>query len=494
MIRLVFCTAIFFLTSDYNWAQSLVNVLRTDVENGLTKQTIVTDGSTGTKATIIDKMRLYKIPGISVAVIHNGNIDWSDGYGIADLQTKDSVTSKTLFQLASIGKVITALAALHLVKLGQLNLDENVNDKLKRWKIAENEFTATNKVTLRYLLSHSSGLADDYGFQGYAPDSEIPTLLQMLNCQRPANTKKHLDIKTKPGQVERYSGGGYLIIQLLIEDVTGTDFSEFVNKAIFKPLYMNNTTYDYRPDVNLGLKIASGHRGSGRPLRNKRYHIYPERGAAGPWSTASDIAKLVIELQKEYYNESELILNKDLISKMFSPEINNKGLGVNLKGLDHPEAFWHAGQNLGYTGLFYGLITQRSGAVVLLNSDGGTELMQEFITSVAHAYDWPVMKSAQSLPISDELQLKIVGSYRDPATDKILIFEDVKGRLKVKTSNSKTTYELFRIGDNIYTFKDAQDYYRISFNLTGGRVDGLIYSQSIGKEVKMIKTPQYVTD
>lgn len=493
MIRLLYCLAILLTIKNYSWSQGIDGRIA-DVENGLTMQTIVPDGAIAIKGNILDKMRQYSIPGISVAVIHNGNIDWSKSYGIADLQTKDSVTNETLFQLASIGKVITALAALHLVKQGQLSLDENVNDKLKRWKIPENQLTVKDKVTLRHLLSHSSGLADDYGFQGYAPDSQIPGLLQIINCERPANTKKLLHIKTKPGQTERYSGGGYLIIQLLIEDVTGTDFSEFVNNVIFKPLGMSNTTYDYRPDVNQKAKIASGNRGTGRPLRNKRYHIYPERGAAGPWSTASDIAKLVIELQKEYYNESELILNKNLVSGMFSPQINNKGLGVNLKGLAHPEAFWHAGQNLGYTGLFYGLINQRDGAVILLNSDGGTKLMQEFMTSVAHAYDWPVMKSARALPISDELQLKLIGNYRDPATDKVLIVENIKSRLKVKTSNSRTTYDLFRIDDNIYTFRNGQDYYRISFNLTGQKVDSLIYTQSIGKEIRMIKTAQYLTD
>jgi hypothetical protein len=155
--------------------------------------------------------------------------------------------------------------------------------------------------------------------------------------------------------------------------------------------------------------------------------------------------------------------------------------------LDHPDAFWHAGQNLGYTALFYGLIDQRDGAVILLNSDGGTKLMQEFMTSVAHAYDWPVMKSAQSLQIPDELKLKLIGNYRDPGTEIVLIIENIKGRLQVKTSNSNTTYDLFRIDDNIYTFKDAQDYYRISFNLTGDNVDSLIYTQSIGKEVRMSK-------
>lgn len=487
-MRLICCLAMLLTIDIYSWSQGLIDTLVTDVENGLTMQTIVPNGAMASKGHILNKMEQYKIPGISAAVIHNGNIRWSRSYGIADLKTKDSVTNETLFQLASIGKVITALAALYLVKQGQLTLDENVNDKLKRWKIPENELTVKNKVTVRHLLSHSSGLADDYGFQGYAPDEKIPDLLQIINCQRPANTKKQLTIKTKPGHKERYSGGGYLILQLLIEDVTGSDFSEFVSKRIFEPLEMTNTTYDYRPDVTLGARIASGHKGSGGPLRNKRYHIYPERGAAGPWSTASDIAKLIIELQKEYHNESELILNKTLISEMFSPQINNKGLGVNLKGVDKPDAFWHAGQNLGYTGLFYGLINQRDGAVILLNSDGGTKLMQEFITSVAHAYDWPVMKSAQSLPVSDELQLKLIGNYHDPATNKVLIVESIKNRLKLKTLDSKTTYDLFRIDDNIYTFKDAQDYYRISFNLTGEKVDGLIYTQSIGKEIRMSKT------
>jgi CubicO group peptidase (beta-lactamase class C family) len=486
-MKVYYNLATFLLILNVGWSQENIEKRITEVENGLTLQKTVPADQKVIQASILNRLKEYKINGVSVAVVHDGKIDWSKAYGIADIQTGDSVTTETLFQSASIGKLISALAVLRLVKEGKLGLDENVNNKLKRWKIAENQYTADKKVTLRYLLSHSSGLTDEYGFLGYSPHERIPNLLQIINHESPSNAKKSLEIKAKPGEIERYSGGGYLIIQLLIEDITGYGFSDYVNKVIFQPLDMINSTYNFWPDKNPKVKIASGHLNSGKPLRNKRYHIYPELGAAGPWTTAIDLAKVIIEIQKEYHEESELILNKELISEFLNPQINNKGLGVNLKGLNKPEAFWHAGQNLGYTGLLYGLIDQKDGAVILINSDGGSKFMQEFMTSVAQAYEWPVMKSAYFLEIPAQLKVKLIGKYQDVKSGKTLYVETIKGDLTVRQSNAKMRYHLYRLGDTEYTFKDAQDYYRVTFNLEDDYVKGMVYTQSIGNIIILKK-------
>ena len=453
------------------------------VENGFSLPSIVPQDGTFPRKNIYQKLRDYKVNGASVAVIHNGKLDWSRTYGRLEATGKDSVMSTTLFQCASIGKIITALAALKLVEGGLVNLDESVNTKLRRWQIKENEYTQTVDVTLRHLLSHSAGLTDDYGFLGYKPTDNIPGLLQILNAESPSNAKKSLDIQTVPGTVERYSGAGYLIVQMLIEDVSGISFGAFVDRHIFQPIQMSHTTYEYRPDLNPAKSVASGHRANGKLLKNKKYNIYPEKAAAGPWTTAEDLAKLVLAIQ----DDSHPIISEPLRAEFLSPQINNKGLGVNLKGLDRPEAFWHAGQNLGYMGVLYGLIGRGDGAIMLINSDGGERIIQEFITSVAMVYDWPVMKSYHSIAIDENLLTNLTGTYENPDQGKGLAIERKGSELFVIPAGAKKGVQLYRIGENRFTFKDAQDYYRLSFNFESEQVSSLNYMESIGRAIELEK-------
>ena len=465
------------------WSQEIAFRIE-NVENGLTTSAIENSEQKFTRSNIQQKMLQDKIHGISVAVVNNGEIEWSKGYGVSQFGGATEITTNALFQCASIGKVITSLAVLKLVEAGKIDLDEDVNDKLRRWKIKDNEYTKTQKVTPRHLLSHSAGLADRYGFLGYDPKSAIPTLEQILNNSPISNAKKSLAIKAIPGKVEKYSGGGYLILQLLIEDVSGTTYSDYVQKHIFEPLEMTHSTYDHQPDKNLQMPIAAGHYSNGKTLKNKNYHIYPEKAAAGPWTTAEDLARLIIGIQNAFKGESSAILSESLTHELLSAQINNKGLGVNLKGIEKPEAFWHAGQNLGYTGLFYGLIGEGKGAVILLNSDGGERFMQEFITSVANEYEWPVMKSYQSLEISPALQESLMGKYSGTDPSQSLSVEVHKDRLVVQPFGSKKRYKLLRIDSNHYTFQNAQDYYKISFD---NKSTSLIYTESIGKTVELKK-------
>jgi CubicO group peptidase (beta-lactamase class C family) len=459
-----------------------------NVENGLIPPIILLPtGGKITPKNILHKLKEYKVNGASVAVIHNGRLDWSKAYGFTNSKKTHPVTKETLFQSASIGKVITAMSVLLMVQDGLLDLDENVNNKLKRWKLEENKNTEKQKVTLRHLLSHTAGLHDDYGFLGYNPKNNIPTLLQILNNGSSTNAKKSLTVKSVPGKVERYSGGGYLIIQLLIEDVSGISFSDYVQKSILDPLKMSHTTYDYQPDKNMGRLIATGHRSNGKPLRKKKYHIYPEMAAAGPWTTAEDLSKLVISIQMAIKDGSHSIFDQKLINEFITPKINHRGLGINIRGIDKPLAFWHSGQNLGYTGLLYGLIEKGEGAIILLNSDGGEGLLKEFISSVANTYNWPVMKSYKSIPIPKNLASRLVGKYENSEKTTSLSIGLKKGKLFVKSSASKEYYQLYRIGENHYTFKNAQDYFRLTFMHENENVLSLNYAESIGTNIELKK-------
>ena len=177
--------------------------------------------------TVQKLMQMYRVPGLSVAVIDNFKIVWAKGYGVTEAGTMTSVTTDTLFQAGSVSKPVAAVGALHLAEQRKLSLDEDVNSRLVSWKVPENNFTKNEKVTLRRILSHSAGLTV-HGFNGYDIDESIPTLLQILNGEPPANNQP-IRVDSVPGTRWRYSGGGTLIAQQLMIDVTGRPFPQLMH-------------------------------------------------------------------------------------------------------------------------------------------------------------------------------------------------------------------------------------------------------------------------
>ncbi len=166
---------------------------------------VVIKGEVSPALPLVERMKFYRVPGVSVAVVSGGKIDWARGFGVKDVSTNEPVTTETLFQAGSISKPVAALAALRLVQDGRLSLDEDVNARLGTWKVPENKFTREKKVTLRRLLTHSAGLTV-HGFPGYPSSAKVPTLLQVLNGEKPANTRA-IRVDTVPGTIWRYSGG-----------------------------------------------------------------------------------------------------------------------------------------------------------------------------------------------------------------------------------------------------------------------------------------------
>src|SRR5271169_2082391 len=161
-------------------------------------------------------MEAFEVPGLGVAVIDDFKLAWTKAYGVREAGTSTPVNPKTLFQAGSISKPVAATSALYLVEHGKLSLDEDVNQELKTWKVPENEFTATQRVTLRRLLSHSAGTTV-HGFPGYAVGEPVPTTVQVLNGEKPANTAP-VRVEMVPGTKYQYSGGGTTIVQLLLVD------------------------------------------------------------------------------------------------------------------------------------------------------------------------------------------------------------------------------------------------------------------------------------
>lgn len=455
-----------------------------EVEHGFYDQIIVQKNMSG--RSLKDQMQWRKVNGLSIAVIDSGKLAWAKGYGVVDVNLpSQKVDTATLFQCASIGKVITTIAALHLVKERKIDLDEDINQKLKSWKIPENEFTAQHKVTLRALLSHSAGFADDYGFEGYEPGNALPTLLQMLNGEAPANIKKKLVVMTVPGKVERYSGASFLIIQQLIEDITGMGFAEYVKKVVLLPMGLSHTTYCYQPDVEMKLSVARGHYGNGKTEKKLTYKIYPEMAAAGPWTTASDLARLIIGLQQIHDGKINIPLDSSLWKQVLVPQINSMGLGIPLKGSNEVLGYWHAGNNAGYTGVLFGVAETGQGAVVLTNSDGGEWLALDVIRSIANAYQWPIMQSFYPIELNNPEEY--IGNYQ-LLGEGALVISLIKSQLYFEKKGNSRKFKLYGLADGTFRITEKLD--NLSFRFVRdahGKISELMMYENGNKVYRLKK-------
>jgi CubicO group peptidase (beta-lactamase class C family) len=378
------------------------------VEDGLTPVVIV-KGHAPARWGLAERMKAYHVPGVSVAVVHGYRIDWAKGYGVRG--AGEPVTLETLFQAGSISKPVAAVAALRLVEQKRLVLDRDVNLDLRSWKVPENEFTAREKVTLRRLMSHSAGLTV-HGFPGYAAGAPVPRLVEILDGKSPANTPA-VRVDAVPGAIWRYSGGGYTVLQLLLTDVTRESFPELVERLVLKQAGMKQSMYDQPLPDPASWLAATGHNAAGAPVSGK-YHTYPEMAAAGLWTTPSDLASFGIEIQKAREGRSELLL-KETALEMLRQQKGNWGLGFELQPDAQTPRFLHGGADEGFRAQFI-FDANGDGAVVMTNSDNGSDLAREIIQSVAVVYGWRNLqpKERETVALGTAALESFAGRYQSP--------------------------------------------------------------------------------
>jgi CubicO group peptidase (beta-lactamase class C family) len=355
------------------------------IEEGLLPAVVI-KGQLLPAMTVAGRMKHYHVPGVSVAFFEHGQVAWTRAYGFADVGAKTPVTPETLFQAASISKPVSALAMLRLVQDGKLNLDEDVNAKLSAWKVPENEFTKEQKVTLRRIVSHSAGLTV-HGFPGYASDEAVPTLVQILNGEKPANTAP-IRVDTVPGTLWRYSGGGYVVMQLLLTEVTGKPFPQILHDLVLQPTGMTHSTYEQPLPKSFARSAATPYRSDGEPVKGGP-HTYPEMAPAGLWTTPSDLGRLAIEVQNEYAGKSHKILSQEMIGQMLTRQKGDWGLGFGLQNSGAQLMFAHGGANEGYRCDLEAYAGTGQGFAIMTNSDSGGALASEYLSAVAREYSWP---------------------------------------------------------------------------------------------------------
>ncbi len=344
-----------------------------------------TSGAKVDLAALVDELMLeHNVPGVSIAVIQDYKIAWTEQYGIKDIETNEPVEEKTLFQAASCSKPVAAMAALKLAEEGKIDLETDVNEELIYWKLPENEFTENNKVTLKQLLSHTGGLTV-HGFRGYKPTEDVPTLVEILDGDGPCNSDA-IRVDMEPGTKYRYSGGGYTIMQKMLIDVEQKLFPLIMHERVFKHIKMDFSTYEQPLPEALVRFAASGHRSSGVPVRGRR-HIYPEMAAAGLWTTPTDLAKFLIEIQLSLQGKSNEVLSKEMAELMITPVDNNYALGLGIRDENGVVSFGHGGSNEGFKCTMNATVNG-NGYVIMTNGDRGPRVYSEIIKHIRELYNW----------------------------------------------------------------------------------------------------------
>jgi CubicO group peptidase (beta-lactamase class C family) len=392
------------------------------IENGLLPPVRVMGDST-VSYNLQERMAHYNVPGVSLAIVENGEIKWAKGYGIANSENGSEVGTTTLFQAASISKPIAALAVLKMVEAGLVDLDEDVNLYLKDWKIPESNFTQEKKVTLRGLLTHTAGITV-HGFPGYATSDKFPSITEVLNGN--GNTAK-VYVDTIPGSIWRYSGGGYTIIEKVIENQSGLLLGKYMSKHIFPEIGMDISTFQQPLGLTYHDNASLAYDTEGKIIEGN-WHNYPEKAAAGLWTTPTDLAKYCIEIHQILSGKVNGVLSKETIEAMLTKHRNEWGLGPALSGAGDSLIFLHGGKNAGFTNNLISFAHRGNAMIIMTNADNGRQLISEIERAVSSHYNWAIrgQRIVDTIRPPTEALNKYAGTYarKDPDIEMEFAVED----------------------------------------------------------------------
>jgi CubicO group peptidase (beta-lactamase class C family) len=318
-------------------------------------------------------MEELKVPGAAVAVMEGGELVAVKAFGTVS-EGGEAVTGETLFTVASVSKLVSSVGALSLVDDGVLDLDEDIHSYLTSWEVP-----GRPRVTLRQLLGHRSGFTVSPG-GGVSPSEVAPTLLEVLNGAEPA-TNEPIRCEHKPGEKFVKAGANFVVLQQLIEDVTGESFETVMRRLVLDPLGMVGSSYD--PSFPLGRPVALGHLADGVPLEGG-WRVRADAASGGLWTTAGDIATLTLEIRRSYLGRPRALLSQAIARQMLTPSGDGSfGLGATAELNGDDVQFGHGGEPRGYYGGTICRTGPGHGFVLLANATAGKNLAQGLASRLA---------------------------------------------------------------------------------------------------------------
>lgn len=389
---------------------------KAQVEHGMLPP-VVFDGESK-PVSVESRMALYKTPALAVAVIHHGQLDWSAAWG--RLQTDGAPADcGSLFQAGSIAKPATVLAALRLKTAGLIDFDRSIETYLSSYHLPAGRQTDANPVTFRNLLAHSAGITPG-GYGGYAQNEPIPTDQQIVRGEAPSNSRK-VEVLNTPGASLSYSGGGYTVVEIALQDQLHQPFEQIMRKWLFAPVGMKQADFTMPLPASSHPHTARGHQIDGTVVPGG-WNNYPEQAAAGLWATATDLAMLLLEIHRGYEGKSDVFTQASIRELLANP-IANHAYGFRLIGEGDQVFITHYGGTVGYRAGMTLNVRTGDGAVFLTNSDDGANLGTEFFSAVARAYDWPVFREEKVKRLEQPAAVlqSLAGTYVFPDSWKVSV-------------------------------------------------------------------------
>ncbi len=429
------------------------------------------------KWTLEERMSYYKVPAVSIAVIDDYEIVFAKAYGLADKEDQREATTETAFQAASLSKTVNAAGIFKLVDQDQIDPSADINTYLSSWTFPYSRKSEGNIITTLHLLSHTAGLSTS-GFPGYQKGKKIPTINQILDGKKPANTKA-VRSQFAPGIKFQYSGGGTMITQKMIEDVTGRSYTDYMNDHVLAPLGMTNSFFSI-PDETIKVDLASAHWTNGSRLKGK-FHLYPESAPAALWTTPTDMATFLIELQKSYEALSTDFLSQESTKLMMTTPLENttNANGVFIQKIGAAYYFEHSGSNEGFRSQYIATLEGGKGAVVMVNSEQ-FDIIPEIIASIANAYEWEGINRPEIKELTDE-QKKVddlVGVYQHAEIPERNIEIKLKSGRLVASESGKWSADLVQADVRLFYLKGVNPAASMEFSKTDGKVTHITSKQS----------------
>jgi len=355
------------------------------ISAGCARNPIAPQDTLGTFSAYLDQripdlMKKYAIPGVSIALIHDGELVWSGAYGYADLAQERKMTVDVVCRAESISKSVTAWGVMRLVEQGLVDLDAPVQEYLTDWHLPETE-QDEQSVTVRGLLSNTAGMTPGSIGEEYAPASEMPTLRQ--------NLTQEAHLIREPGTAFLYSNPGFNLLELLVEDVTGRDFATYMADEILIPLGMQDSSYAWRESYQTSL--PTGYEMDGTPVPP---YVYPVKASGGLFANVEDLARFVRAEMIGSYAKDLTMLNQESIKMLHTPQVEIPGLfgfvadaygfGHFIETLpDGRKAVWHGGQGHGWMTHFHAVPESGDGIAILTNSQRSWPFLAEVLTDWA---------------------------------------------------------------------------------------------------------------
>lgn len=351
---------------------------------------------------IWNRMDLSKVPGVSVAVVIDNKLAWSCGYGFLKTGGIDAVHPDSIFQSGSLSQVFSTIGALKLVEMGKIGLYEDLRDERFKLDIPVKpgfELMEKQEPSLGMILSHRGGLGST-GLKGYANGRQLPTLDNILKAMGGANNQKVM-VNYPPNTKYEESAGGFILLDKIIENITGEKAADWLDKNVLAALDMKNSSFQ----VELAQKYltennaAAGHSPTGGMMQGER-NRYPESSAYGLFTNAIDVANVIPMLNNGGTFNGRRILTTDLVETMLTPinekEKRTRGVGVMVTNFEDINEngtnfrYNNSGISTGFRNMFFGFPLQKTGVVVMSNGNAkdGPRFCFDVATAVMKTYGW----------------------------------------------------------------------------------------------------------